>query len=664
MGSQAIRTSFESKTLASSRGLRREISSTQLLRILVLASAAVAPYLNTLGNGFVFDDNLQVLENPYIRSFRYIGKIFGTNVWSFLGGYTATKYYRPLMSMQYLLTYQAFGKMAYPYHLLSVLMNAAIVFLLYGVTRRLFGSERIAVLAAAVFALLPAHVEVVAWVAGVPDLQMTLLLLAAFWFYLNLGDPDRRRWWTWPLLAGSFAGALLAKEPAIMFPAVAAVFEHFFRTSPTATSWQTKVRRYAPLWAVSVIYLLSRRVLMGSVAPTLRIHLTWLSTIRSAIALCGQYTFKLIWPSHLSTFYPFSPSASFSDVRFLAGLACVAAFAIASRLLWHRNREFVFGIAWLGLFLAPVLNVRWLGTTVFAERYLYLPSIGFSWLAAGALNAGFDSEFAKRRRWIVAPAAALATVVLVLFGARIILRNRDWHDDVRYFSTAVRENPSDAQLHSDLGAAFWRVSRDAEAVAEWNIALSRDPNNVLALTNLATAALFHKDYEHAETFLARALKIKPTASYAHAELAEVMASTNHPEQAEREYLAAISLSPLDLNTRNRFARFLMSNGRESDGAREFRSSLDVLPNSDAYDGLGDIALRHDDVANALFEFQHAENLDDYDHHAHFQLALLYAAAGNIIEARREYNLGYQTDVGTDPLAPAAKAALEHSSPKR
>jgi hypothetical protein len=36
-----------------------------------LMVAAALPYLNALRNGFVSDDEVQVLHNPYIRSFHY-----------------------------------------------------------------------------------------------------------------------------------------------------------------------------------------------------------------------------------------------------------------------------------------------------------------------------------------------------------------------------------------------------------------------------------------------------------------------------------------------------------------------------------------------------------------------------------------------------------------
>ena len=68
-----------------------------LLLALLLALAAL-PYLNTLHNLFVYDDNTQVVNNPYLQNFHHLREIFTTPVWSFLGGNYARNYYRPLMS--------------------------------------------------------------------------------------------------------------------------------------------------------------------------------------------------------------------------------------------------------------------------------------------------------------------------------------------------------------------------------------------------------------------------------------------------------------------------------------------------------------------------------------------------------------------------------------
>ena len=77
-------------------------TSPDTIAVLGLLLLAWVPYLNTLGNSFVYDDIPQLVDNPYVHSFRYLGKIFGSTVWTFQGAQGVTNYYRPLMSFSYL----------------------------------------------------------------------------------------------------------------------------------------------------------------------------------------------------------------------------------------------------------------------------------------------------------------------------------------------------------------------------------------------------------------------------------------------------------------------------------------------------------------------------------------------------------------------------------
>src|SRR3972149_946240 len=138
--------------------------------VLLLFLLAFLPYANTLIAGFVYDDYPQLVDNPYVQSFSHLREIFASNVWSFQGAQGTTNYYRPLMTFGYLLCYKLFGPLPFGFHLVNVSLHAAVVWLLFFLTRRLFGSARIAFPAAALFALPPIHTESVAWIAGVTDL--------------------------------------------------------------------------------------------------------------------------------------------------------------------------------------------------------------------------------------------------------------------------------------------------------------------------------------------------------------------------------------------------------------------------------------------------------------------------------------------------------------
>jgi protein O-mannosyl-transferase len=135
-------------------------------------ACAALPYLNILSNDFVFDDNFQVVGNPYIWSFQHLKEVFTANVWSFQGP-AVTNYYRPMMTLGYLIDYKLFGLRPYGFHLASLLLNALVVCLVFALTQRLTGDRGWAFVAGAFFALHPIHTGSVAWIAGVTDLELT-----------------------------------------------------------------------------------------------------------------------------------------------------------------------------------------------------------------------------------------------------------------------------------------------------------------------------------------------------------------------------------------------------------------------------------------------------------------------------------------------------------
>ena len=630
----------------------------------ILISVAIIPYLNTLGAGFVYDDNYQIVGNPYLRSFRYLRQILFTPVWSFKYAHVHTNYYRPLMPLQYLVMYKMYGPLAYVFHLANVVMHAAVVILLFAVTRKLFGSARLAFVAAALFALHPIHTEVVAWVASVPDLHLALFLLAALWFYLDLGDPQRQRWWTFPAMCAAFFLALFSKEPAIAFPGIMMLYEIFLRPDRNKFTWKQKLWRYAPLWLLTGVYLGARIALMGGLVPKIQHpRLSWYSTILSAVSLFGQYMNKLVWPVRLLMFYPASFTNSLPDPAFLGGAAWVLGLCLLCAVLWKRHRQHILGILWMVAILAPALNSRWMPGNVFAERYLYVPSIGFCWLVGYGGVALWDTSTFRRHAWIRATAISAAVIICVLLAVRTETRNRVWHTDLTLFLDSVEKNPNSSDLHSDLGFAYWALHNHPAALEQWNISLALNPNSFWALNNLGMAALNDKRYDDAIPLLKRAVALSPQFTDAHLNLAETYLEIGQKDAAEKEFHLAIECSPLDWDVHNRYADFLLEAGRTEDARNQFQISLDVQLNAQALDGLGDIALGRQQTDLAERYFRQAADLDSYDHHAHYQLVLIYAASGRVNQANEEYKLGQQTDVGTDKLSQAAKTAIGSAQKK-
>lgn len=626
--------------------------------------AGIVPYLNTLGFGFAYDDNHQIVNNPYLRSFHYLKQILTTPVWSFKYASIATNYYRPLMSLEYFALYQAYGPLPYIYHLANVVLNAAVVVLLFAVTRRLFHSTPIAIVTAILFAVHPVHTESVSWIADVPDLQLAAFLLLALWFFLNLGDSPEHKWRNTVAMSIFFLLAIFSKEPAVAFPVIATFYEHACRADRAQTSFAQKLKRYAPLWLVTGFYLASRVALMGGLVPKLqRASLPWGRAILSSFGLFNEYMNKMVWPGHAALFDTFHPSASIFDWAVLCGAAWAVFLCLLALYLWKRNRLIVFAGLWMVATLAPALNARWMATNVFAERYLYVPSIGFCWIIAAALVAVWNAEIAKHSRTVRDSLAAAAILLAVGLTGETAVRDRDWRNDTSLFSAAVERNPQDADLRANLGFAYWEARKPDAAIQEWKTALTQNPESVWALNNLGMAYVSEEKYTESIPLLRHAVELKPQFTDAHLNYAAALAGLGNSAEAESEFQAAVLDSPLDWSVRNEFGKFLLKAGRADEAQTQFQVSLNSVANSQALDGLGDIAIQRGQTSIAEPYFRQATGLQPYDAHAHFRLAIIYGNTGRAAEAVREYNLALQTDPGNDPLGQEAKAAVEHTRQK-
>jgi tetratricopeptide (TPR) repeat protein len=130
----------------------------------------------------------------------------------------------------------------------------------------------------------------------------------------------------------------------------------------------------------------------------------------------------------------------------------------------------MFALGWSALTYLLASNLLFPIGTIFGERLLYLPSIGFALLLAAALERLADSGGGRRRA-----AAALLAAVTLLFGARFVGRAGDWASDARLFEATVLASPRSAKAHSNRGFVLQRAGRYEEAALSFREALRIAP---------------------------------------------------------------------------------------------------------------------------------------------------------------------------------------------
>ena len=353
-----------------------------------------------------------------------------------------------------MLTYQIAGAIPFSFHLASLVLNGLAVWLVFYLLRR-FSGERVALIAAGLFALHPIHTESVAWIAAVTDLELTVFYLAAFLLYLKVPDSGHR-WRARAAMCAVFALALLSKEQAMTLPVLAVIFEHFYRDDRAVTTLWEKLSRYAPLLAMAALYFGVRTIVLGGVTSiVLRPNLSWYETGLSAVALIGGYLGKLIWPAHLSAFYVFHPSQHLTDAAVLLGLVGLTLCAVVFVALWRRAHLLSFALVWMFLTLGPVLNARWMPAAVFGERYLYLPSVGFCWLVAWGAVKLWSADAPALLRPLARAIPALLAVVALLYAVKTVTRNRDWRSDEILYRRILKTQPDALQIRSNLGGVLF-----------------------------------------------------------------------------------------------------------------------------------------------------------------------------------------------------------------
>src|SRR5262245_43158538 len=197
------------------------ILTTRTLMLGSLLLAALIPFLTALGNDFAYDDRTQILQNEFIRSISNVPKALVTEAWFWRqqqdkdptkDNKATTPYYRPIFTVYLMLGWQLFQDSAGAWHFANVLMHLIVVFLVFVVIEKVTGEMWLAALSALIFAVHPLRSETVAWVSGLTDLLLAILLLSSFCPYLSLREKGAYKY-----LLGSFGLYLLAifsKEPA------------------------------------------------------------------------------------------------------------------------------------------------------------------------------------------------------------------------------------------------------------------------------------------------------------------------------------------------------------------------------------------------------------------------------------------------------------------
>lgn len=460
-----------------------------LRRAVVLSAlAAVMVCLPALRGAFVIDDAYLIVGNQGIRNLGHIPDFFvrpwggGEGARAFVGVNAA--YYRPLTSTLYAVEHAVFGLWPMGWHLVSILLHATATALVVLLAFRLLGGVRAALFAGLLFAVHPVHTEAIAALSYQTTLLAAGLAMAALWAMLRTSDgrstgaaepsDGRRRVWRWPLLAAVFtAAAGLAKEEAASVPLLGLAW---LALLPRTERRRDSIAAVAGMTLAALLVFSARDAIVTGSSETFFAGASAAAVVVTMLRVATLYAGLLLVPLTLCPFYDWfiiTPSADIVTDA-VVGAVLVLGLPLAALALRKRSLPAAVGLAWLMLALTPVMQIVPI-LNVAAERFLYLPSLGF----AIAMAALFDGVAGRRPR----PALVVATVLLLLLSVRTLARWPDWRDDRalnRATADAFPESPTPllnlAAIEEAAGnpaAALRHLDEAAKRAPGWRVPMER-----------------------------------------------------------------------------------------------------------------------------------------------------------------------------------------------
>jgi hypothetical protein len=540
---------------AGSRHFRRlQLHSPLIFFVLALGCVVFvfAVYSRSLDFQFVLDDH-RFTADPRIQEWGHVWDYFANYVWAqFTGG--PPSFYRPVFVLWMRVSFLLSALSPWGWHLLSIAKHVGVAALLGMLTLKLLRDSTAGLMAAALFALHPAQTESVSWVT-VPDPLMSAGVLGALLCYLRYleGDvrtgeqPSRRKSkksrerkttrgsiaWLAASVAAYFA-ALLAKETAIIFPAVLVGLNLCLKPnqdSPkgpgqsaiASTSVSGAFRHVVPFLCVTGLYLAMRFNALGSMLGVATQHLSWSTVMLSWPATLWFYVKVLFWPVRSYSFADPTLVEAFS-LRGVAlpllGLVSVA-MVMAGAIFWgwrKARRELskeetlgvetalVVGTLLMVLPLLLTLNLNALNPGDFLHgRYTYLPLAGLMLLVATLYHVA-----GKARFFLLCAGGTLA----IAFAALTFAQEKQWKDDATVFTVAHGLAPQNAPVARNLADTHVQAAlqldeegRCSEAMPLFEKVTNDYPQDWYAWAGLGDCYVQLKDLVKAEESLHRAADI-------------------------------------------------------------------------------------------------------------------------------------------------------------
>jgi tetratricopeptide (TPR) repeat protein len=423
-----------------------------------------------------FDDTDYVTENLFVQR----GLTLNGLTWAFSTGHAGN--WHPLTWISHMLDCQFFGLSPAGHHATNLFFHLINSLILFGLLKQMTGALWRSALVAALFGLHPIHVESVAWISERKDVLSAFFGLLAIWAYVRYVAKSKvqslksKASFPYVLSLLLFACSLMSKPMLVTLPFVLLLLD-YWPLSRLSLPWQRAgtqptlrlLFEKLPFFALSAAFCSITFVIQqkaGAVSGL--IDLPMGARIANAAISYLRYAKKFLWPDDLAILYP--------PVAWGHWQVCGAALLmllLSLLAVWCARQRPYLAVGWLWFAgsLIPVIGLVQVGVQSMADRYAYLPSIGFFIVVSWGL-----CDLARGRAWRMVLSGAGACVLLACAWLTA-LQVHYWQDSVSLFTRTLAVTGNNGLAHEKLGEALLQQRRFAEARAHLLSALQLVPQS-------------------------------------------------------------------------------------------------------------------------------------------------------------------------------------------
>jgi len=563
------------------------------IAIVLIILAIFLVYGNSLSNSFVHDDTVFIENSPIIRTWNNVPFFFTPKYFLLSNELT----YRPVATFSFLIDHTFWKLNPFGYHLTNVLIHILNSLLLFLLLLKIFKKVPVSLLCTILFAVHPVTTEAVNGISLREDLLIVSFFLLSLLSYINFSYSPSNKIRQLIACIGYFLLALFSKGSAVVFILLFLLYEISFSSNALKVIKEKK-HIYTGLFSALLFTAWIKLVLLRNPHIIGFPHPPFYERIITFPRIFVFYIKLFIFPVNLSAGYSCVFSRSLLEANVIFPVLFLILFASSGIFLMKRHKDLLFAIFWILVACLPVSNIVPLATPI-AERYLYMPLIGFCIILALL----FQSLYTRIRGISKYAVHIFLIFIIVFYSMNTINRNRDWKDIFSFYKARSETAPDNAKSFNGLGIIYHKTGQYDKAVAQFK----------------------------------KAIAMIPQYARAHNNLGLVYADMGKQEEAITSFKTAIKFNPIFVDAYNNIGRSLYLSERTEESIDAFKTALELNPHdAELYYNLAVINFDKGDKVKAIELLKKAIELYPDFTLAHFKLATIYGMSGEEIPAIRHY----------------------------